>query len=275
MVKNRSFGFGVIVIIIGALLLMQNLGLGVAINFSIGVMFNLLWPLILVYFGFKRLKRGQNDLFSYLLIAMGIFFMMSSLGHIHPIFSAIRRYFLPLTIICIGLLLVFRAKTFSNNEYHYETREKFRDFEDGYTYHNANDGFFANNHDYDTTPLDTTFYEADQQSDKSNRKRQVAERTYNTTFNSNRIALNESDLIAGLNVINLNCTMGEIKISLPKTINILLDGQSTFGEIKFLNRKYGGINSTSKAKYTAPITATKTVHIKASAQFSEISITLH
>ncbi len=274
MVKNRSFGFGIIVIVIGTLLLMQNLGLGFAINFSIGVIFNMLWPLILVYFGIKRLKRGQNDLYAYLLIALGIFFMMSSLEHIHPVFSIIRRFFFPLTIICIGLLLVFRTKSLSHNDYHYDTPENFRDFEDGYTYQNANDGLFSEDRSYDVDPTNTTQYDDNRHFNEGNKK-QVSERTYNTTFNSNRIVLNESDLTTGVNIINLNSTMGEIKLSLPKTINILLDGQSTFGEIKFLNKKYGGINSTSKAKYTAPTVSNKTVHIKASAQFSEISVVLH
>ncbi len=264
MIKNRSFGFGIVVIVIGILLLMQNLGLGFAFNFSIGTLFNLAWPLIPIYFGLKRLKRGKNNLYSYILIALGIFFMMSSLEHVFPILSTIRRYFLPLTIICIGLLLIFRAKSFSHNDYHYETRENFRDFEDSYTYDNDSDGLFSK-----TEPLKDAYKHAE---NNDARWREIPERVYNTVFNSNRITLNESDFVEGLNSIVLSSTFGEIKLSLPKTVNILLDGQSTFGDIKFLNNKYGGI---CKAKYTSPAGATKTVHIKASAQFSEISIDLH
>ncbi len=225
----------------------------------------------MVYFGIKRLKRGKNDLYSYILIALGIFFMMSSFEHLHPIFSIIRHFFLPLTIIFIGLILLLRSKSFSYNEYNYQTREEFRDFEDGYTYNNQNDALFSN-----SEPVNDTFRQSEQQFNRNGSgKTAIPERIYNTTFNSNSITLNESDFEVGLNSIVLNCTFGEVKLSLPKTVNILFDGQSTFADIRFLNKKYDGIHKTSKVKYTAPAGADKTVHINAFAQFSNISVVLH
>ncbi len=204
------------------------------------------------------------------IIIIGTFLLFQNIGlglrftAIDPVLGAIQRYFLPLFIIAAGLFAFF--KTRSNNcspDLTNSSEQLFNDHADeAYTYDNENDSFFID--------ADDASYH-----DESSHNQPINQYNYNTVLDSNRIVIAENDLIDGLNLVQLNCTLGELQLALPKSVNIVLEAYANFAEIKFLDKKYGSTRGVDRAKYTAQNDSTKRVLIKAKANFAEIKITLH
>lgn len=101
--SNRHFVIGVIILILGVILLLDQLGFTAA---------NKLWPLILIYFGANKFFTSRDPVGRFwggFLALLGISLELEALGSGYIHFSTIW----PVFLICIGVLLVVR---------HYELR---------------------------------------------------------------------------------------------------------------------------------------------------------
>ncbi len=95
---------GLFIVLIGVLFLFANLG-----RLDIGYVFSTFWPLILIFIGLWHLvtQEFRRAGFGLVLIAVGAFFLLDSLGVIR---GGVWRYFWPLLIIVVGLWIVFNPR---------------------------------------------------------------------------------------------------------------------------------------------------------------------
>jgi len=103
---NRHFVVGVIILLLGLILLLDQLGFGEARKIF------LFWPLILIYFGVNKLVASHDMVGRFwggFLALLGISFQLEELGLSRISFGTIW----PVFLICVGVLLVLR---------HYESR---------------------------------------------------------------------------------------------------------------------------------------------------------
>lgn len=98
---SRHFIIGVLIVLLGFVLLLDQLGFVEA-----GKVF-LFWPLILIYFGLHKLLGDQNSVGRFwggFLILLGVSFQLEELG-----FSYVRIGTIwPVFLICVGVLLILR-----------------------------------------------------------------------------------------------------------------------------------------------------------------------
>lgn len=104
--SNRHFVIGVIILVLGVILLLDQLGFTAA---------NKLWPLILIYFGANKFSTSSEPVGRFwggFLALLGISLELEALGSGYIHFGTIW----PVFLICVGVLLVVR---------HYEVRRWF------------------------------------------------------------------------------------------------------------------------------------------------------
>jgi cell wall-active antibiotic response 4TMS protein YvqF len=98
---SRHFVVGVLIVLLGFVLLLDQLGFVEA-----GKVF-LFWPLILIYFGLHKLLGDQNSVSRFwggFLVLLGVSFQLEELG-----FSYVRIGTIwPVFLICVGILLILR-----------------------------------------------------------------------------------------------------------------------------------------------------------------------
>ena len=108
---SRHLVIGVLIVLLGFVLLLDQLGFVEA-----GKVF-LFWPLILIYFGLRKLLGDQNSVGRFwggFLTLLGISFQLEELG-----FNYIRIATIwPVFLICVGVLLILRR---------YENRSHWQD----------------------------------------------------------------------------------------------------------------------------------------------------
>ena len=104
--QNRHFVIGVIILLLGLVLLLDQMGFGEARKIF------LFWPLVLIYFGVNKLVASHDMVGRFwggFLALLGISFQLEELGLSRISFGTIW----PVFLICVGVLLVLR---------HYENR---------------------------------------------------------------------------------------------------------------------------------------------------------
>jgi len=107
--QNRHFVVGVIILLLGLILLLDQLGFAEARKIF------LFWPLILIYFGVNKLVASHDMVGRFwggFLALLGMSFQLEELGLSRISFGTIW----PVFLICVGVLLVLR---------HYESRGMF------------------------------------------------------------------------------------------------------------------------------------------------------
>ncbi len=280
MTKKYTYPLGIIIIVIGSLLLFQNIGLKIG---SIDIAWNdiakRLWPIVLLIIGLKRIGAKRGFMTSYFLVILGIFFMLRSIATLHPALNALRNYSWSLFVIITGLILILRPSPSEPDQDDFiSTKRQSKT----HTYDNrhADDGAKIKNYNYSDpyfSDQSTAFFEDfENENDAQNGtwESAVSERSYQASLRSTSISLAESDFKPGLNKIELLCSMGEINLTLPKSINITIVGESSFGEIVFAQKKYSGLRRISKISHSPAQYSEIDVQINATIKFGEITIDL-
>jgi len=109
---NRHFILGIIVLFVGLVLLLDQLGFGEASKIF------LFWPLILIYFGVQKLVSSSSMVGRFwggFLALLGISFQLEALGLTGIRFGTIW----PVFLICAGVLLVLRRYESRNTPPYY------------------------------------------------------------------------------------------------------------------------------------------------------------
>jgi hypothetical protein len=117
--------------------------------------------------------------------------------------------------------------------------------------------------------------ENEPKNDYSNQRRVAKQhRSYSASFNSKKIKFTEDDFVEGENLIDLTCMFGDVKIGIPRNMDIILEGQVTLGDINFLGEKHDGISQAIKDQYLSPTPSNKQVRIKATVVLGDLKIKL-
>ncbi len=286
MKSRRQKTIGFIILGIGLLILMDNLNIGHILNQNIHFMLSILWPIPIILWGIKRIDAGKDkNLWTYILLSGGTSIFLGNLATKFPTFQHLFKLFFPAAIIGLGLLILLRPQQFERyvkkvktNRYTPPTPFQNVDFDDSqsqepqdysYTYKHQQDRLF------DTEPAannQTYTHKKQSKTHVYNSKEPKKYRRINNRFSSNTYILKEKDIPEGDSYIEINTTMGETYLTIPRSVNIKMDGNVSIGEIKFINKLYDGLSAHPKARYTAPDNATKTVNIQASVSVGEIYI---
>lgn len=290
MKQGHSLFIGGGIIVIGTLLFIRNLGFSLGFDLSFSTIFSVLWPLLLVYYGINRILSLRPGIGGYIAVAFGTYFSLNGLANIHPVFSILKQGFFPLLLIALGVYYIVQpssaksnrrnfkkrfAKRFDDWDSSLDSRQRFRHFEDeddmsGYNDNSTQDVSADQNTQQSSEPAETI----EMRDPRKNTDAVHTKRYYSAKFHTRNIELTDEQFAEGVSTIRLDCTMGEIKLSLPRTVNIILDGDVSLGQIDFLKKSYDGLTAKPRAKYTAPNDASKTVRIQANVTLGEIKIKL-
>jgi hypothetical protein len=96
-------GFGLALIVMGVLIFLDRVGAGYGLREG--------WPWMVVALGIGGILRNRKSLAAWITSIIGIFILGARYYSIHISFPAsIRIFFLPLLLIVIGVLWLFRHK---------------------------------------------------------------------------------------------------------------------------------------------------------------------
>jgi len=96
-------GFALALIVMGVLILLDRMGAGYGLREG--------WPWIVVALGLGGLFRNRKSLAGWITTILGIFILGTRYYSIHiSIPAVIKTYFLPILLIVIGLLWLWRYK---------------------------------------------------------------------------------------------------------------------------------------------------------------------
>lgn len=99
--QNRTIGFGVLVVVIGFMILLHQLGM---IPEQLDhIVFS--WQMLLIVLGIYNLFFTQSRVFGYILISVGGFFIIPEIFTLPYNFT---RNFWPIILIVVGLFIIFR-----------------------------------------------------------------------------------------------------------------------------------------------------------------------
>ncbi len=98
-------GFSLALIVVGFLILMDRTGASYGLKEG--------WPWVVIAFGAGGLLRNIRSIPAWVTTLIGIFLLNMNVGY-HPVHvrlpTAIRTYYLPILLICLGLLWLWKRK---------------------------------------------------------------------------------------------------------------------------------------------------------------------
>lgn len=106
--RRSSWLGGLILISIGLIFLLQQWGY-IVIDFSIGELIRIFWPLIPIYVGLSGLLQG--GFWGIFPLAVGVYFQLSNLNIITMSMGEFIRMGAPVALIAAGLWLLFRPRS--------------------------------------------------------------------------------------------------------------------------------------------------------------------
>ncbi len=222
--SNSRIWFGVILVILGGLFLMDNFGL---FWFDLRpLVFS--WHSILLIVGIVILINHKNNPAGYILIAIGL---IGTLRHTVPYFFDFDFSDLwPIFILLVGVWLIFKRN--NNNHFHRHNRQ----FDFGASeFHKEN--VSEDQSSADLIKVDCIF---------NNIKRVVHSENFkggsiSTVFGEVHLDLTNAKLAPGTNTLEVNTVFGGIKIRVPSDWKVQLNVSSVFGG--FDDKRYN-ISST-------------------------------
>ncbi len=235
---------GIVVILVGVILLLNNMGLT---EISIGYLFNTYWPLILVYWGATFLiggagKNKPTDVKSHwsfgqilsgvLLIFLGVILIGNNLNLLNIDLSSFWKLFWPVIIIFVGISLL-RGKVNRNT---------------------GNIAFMSGI----ALGKNSSF--------------PLKSESYIAVMGGIEINLTKADIPEGETVLDLTAVMGGIEITIPEDLPVICEGMVALGGIDFLGEEAGGIIATKKMSYKVNPEAQKLLIIRGRAVMGGIEI---
>ncbi len=99
--QNRTFGFGIFFIIAGIIIFLYKMGLIPQQLDDILIS----WQMLLIAIGLFNLLFTQSRISGYILIAIGVFFLLPEIFDLSYNF---RRNFWPILLIAVGVIIIFK-----------------------------------------------------------------------------------------------------------------------------------------------------------------------
>lgn len=219
---RTSFLWGVIVVIIGFALLLNNLGMT---DLDIGEMFATYWPIIFIIWGLetiieKKYRNNTNLIFAGLLLLLGAGIIGRNLGYFSFDFSILWNIFWPLILILIGINIL-RSEAFTEK------------------------GSLAIMSGIE----------------KKRNGWKLTDKSYFALMGGIDLDLTIAEIPQKETTIELTAIMGGIEINAPRDINIICRNTSILGGMNFFHDDSGGILMSKEFERKADTDTNKTIYI--------------
>lgn len=224
-ITDRRSLLGIFLVIVGGLILLENVGIiSTAINEYI-----FSWQSLLIAIGFLNLSHRKNNPFGYILIIIGVLFLIPKVFHVHLDFSG---YFLPILLVGLGILILFKrhehdqwknCKDDFKQRMHEKHEQYFKErFKEPFCNHNQpND--FTNSIDYIN---DFNFFSG---SEKVLHTKEFKGGRVTSIFGGSSYDLLNCELAEGENVLDVVHVLGGIKLLVPANWKIHMEVITIFG----------------------------------------------
>jgi len=245
--KNIRLG-GLVIIVVGVILLLTRIP-RTAVYFP-DWLFS--WPMFLIYFGIfvGALHGFRRDIAWFVLILIGLGFL---LYRQHVIEAPLSMYILPVVLIAVGLIIVFRKK--SNQIHSYEKwmrkQERWKQVQASYV-ENRRARFTADSSDF------VNIYSTFKSMDKRVLSKNFQGGSINCSFGSCELDLTQADFEQTA-TINISVTFGSIEIMIPSNWAVQ-------------NELENMISSVDDDRVKKPINFEKVLILKGSISFSSVEI---
>ena len=101
--RRQKMGLGLVLIVMGVLILIDRMGAGYGLREG--------WPWVVVALGVGGILRNRKSLAAWITAIIGVFVLGARYYSIHISFPAVfRTYFLPILLIAIGLLWLWKYR---------------------------------------------------------------------------------------------------------------------------------------------------------------------
>lgn len=194
--RMKKVTFGIIVVVIGALLMASNFGY--LPYHTRRIFFS--WEMLLIAIGLINVASRENKTVGFILIGVGSFFLLPDIFHFS--FSFVKLFW-PVLLIGVGLSLIF----FGRRPAHWRRGSQSQPLDGGYI---SEFNVFGGS------------------------KRRIANQVFkggevNSIFGGSEIDMTQAILNEGENVLEINCIFGGVGIVVPADWNVRIDVVSIFG----------------------------------------------
>ncbi len=224
--SNRSNWFGIILVIIGILFLMDNFSFPFLYGFGIhSIIFS--WHTFFLIIGIVIIINHKNSFWGYVFIAIGLFGLSR---HWVPFFYQFEFGDLwPIIFLAFGIWLILRR----NSKTVYSKGSYNTQFAESQTEERANE------------------YMLDESCSFSEIKRTLHTDNFkggriSVVFGSVRIDLSDSKLAPGDNILHVEVVFGEVKLRVPPDWRVVINDSSLFGG--FNDKRYPNLSDSPKSE---------------------------
>lgn len=200
-ISRRSYGFGLLIVILGVVWLFNNLGV-TAID--LGELVRVYWPVVLLAWGLDLIWRSAGwtgeRVTGVVVLAVGAALLGRNLGWFTFDFSVVWRIFWPLVVIALGLLLISGPARTGN--IHWGVMSGLEEKSPGW---------------------------------------KLATGSYIACMGSVELDLTRATIPPGQTVLDLTAFMGGVELRVPRDLPIEFDGTAIFGGVEMLRNEAGGI----------------------------------
>ncbi|MFW6306718.1 MAG: LiaF transmembrane domain-containing protein [Bacillota bacterium] len=230
---KTSIIWGLIIIMIGFALLLNNLGIT---DLNIGDIIATYWPLIFVLWGLDTIidrrnkSNNSNLIFGSILLFLGIALIGRNLDYYYFNISILWKSFWPLLLIFIGVNII-RSGAFTEKS---------------------------------SVAIMSGI-------EKKNNNWELSNKSYFALMGGIDLDLHKASIPEGETRLELTAIMGGIDIKAPKDINIICENTSILGGINFFDDDSGGIIMNKDFKHESA-GSNKTIYIKSTCIMGGIDI---
>ncbi|OUM84427.1 MAG: hypothetical protein BAA01_01000 [Bacillus thermozeamaize] len=198
---------GIILLVIGVTLLLDNLGFA---EISLGWIFSHFWPVILIVVGVSMMvsQKGGGMLAGGIIALLGVLFLARNLGWWTIDLSWLWKVFWPLVIILIGIRILFGASQRGNSRW-------------------AIMGSIQKTFENGPWKLESGGYTA--------------------IMGGIELDLRQAIIPEGETVIDVTTLMGGAEIRVPRDLPVICEGSVIMGGMELLGRSNGGIFANLEA----------------------------
>jgi predicted membrane protein len=221
--RATSYVWAVIVILIGIVLLLNNLGV-TAID--LGVLISTYWPVLLLIWGINILAHSQRRrntgsiIAGFIILVLGLAFLGRNLGYFSFDFSVLWGLFWPLFLIIAGIN-IFRA-------------------------HTRTEG---------------TSWAIMSGIERKNRGWKLDNKSYVAIMGGIDLDLTQAEIPDKEIILDFTAIMGGIDVKAPEDIPIICKGTAILGGISFFNDEGGGIFANREFEFEGDSTSKKRIII--------------
>jgi predicted membrane protein len=213
--QARKLLFGILLTLLGGIFLLDNIG--ILSPFIKNLIFS--WQMLLIIIGLLSMASHKGSITGIVLLITGIFFLLPEIFHFSVNFTKI---FIPVLLILLGCVIIFRRKT---NVFHHP-----------YRFHETS---FQNNSEMRESTQTNNYLDI-LNIFSGNRQNIITSEfkggKITNIFGGSELDFTNSQLCDGVNVLDLLCIFGGVTIIIPSDWQVRIEVVSILGG--FADKRY-------------------------------------